>query len=299
MTWALPRITIAVPTWNGAAHLGEALESAFEQGDEGVERLLVDDGSQDETLEIARLYEPRGLVVYRNEHRLGLPGNWNRALVLARGRMVQLLLQDDVLAQGSTARLAAGLETNRDAALAFGRREVRFEGLEAARHPLGREAYTGTLASFLETARADFDGTTFVGDALRAGRSLTVNVIGEPSFVLLRRDAALAAGGFFEGLAQLPDWDLWLRLLRRGRAAFVDGPTGTFRVHGRASSAALDPLALARENLALLRRVRGDYTDGLGPAERRHLRDEIRRARVSLLGATLRKAAAGAWSVPQ
>jgi hypothetical protein len=193
--------------------------------------------------------------------------------------------------------MAAALESTSDAAFAFGRREIRFEGLEAEGHPLGRKAYTGALASFLVSGCGVCDGPGVVGDALRSGRSLTVNVIGEPSFVLLRRQAALTAGGFFEQLAQLPDWDLWLRLLRKGRAVFVDEATGVFRVHAGGRSAALDPLALARENVTLLARVRRAYADALEPIELRYLCGELWRFRARLLKAALRSVASRRRSV--
>jgi glycosyltransferase involved in cell wall biosynthesis len=59
--------------------------------------VVVDDASDDQTVEaVARLADPRVRIV-RNPTRLGLAGNWNRAASEARGRYVKLLAQDDLL----------------------------------------------------------------------------------------------------------------------------------------------------------------------------------------------------------
>src|SRR5215208_115292 len=64
-----PRVSICVPTWNGAARLGETLESALSQTFADFELIVVDDCSTDETpAVIARYPDPRVRPV-RNERR--------------------------------------------------------------------------------------------------------------------------------------------------------------------------------------------------------------------------------------
>src|SRR5439155_12588937 len=75
---------------------------------------------------------------------------------------------------------------------------------------------------------------------VQSGRSLlkdprllsgNVNKVGEPTAVLLRRDAFVTAGGFNANYVQIVDAALWLRLMVSWRVALVGEPLATFRVH--------------------------------------------------------------------
>jgi glycosyltransferase involved in cell wall biosynthesis len=275
-----PAVSVCVPTWNGERYLAETLQSALAQTFADFELLVVDDGSTDRTLEIAESVRDPRLRVQRNPRREGLPGNWNRCLQLARGRYVLLLCQDDVLAAEALGALRDALEGAPDAVLAFGRREIRYDGIDC--FPLQGRAYQEALASFHRSWRASVTGIDFVAGALRDGRDLTVNVIGEPSFVLVKREAALGVGGFDAAFRQLPDWDLWLRLGQRGSLVFVDRVLGAFRVHaGGASARGL--VHVPSENVRLLLGLRRLYGPRLDRAARRRLRGAEWRHRWRLL----------------
>jgi len=75
-------------------------------------------------------YSPRfsipGSGSTSNERNLGLQGNWNRCLALARGEYMTLLPGDDVLYPDATDKRIAVLEhaDNADLALAFSARDV-------------------------------------------------------------------------------------------------------------------------------------------------------------------------------
>src|SRR5207245_2763031 len=152
----------------------------------------------------------------------GIPGNWNRCLELARSTYVKFLFQDDVLDRQALAKLVAALEAVPAASFAFSRREIRHEGPDTADLPLRGPGYADVVSAFYATLRGPFDGIDLVRQAVGSGRDLAVNVVGEPSFVLHRREAAVRAGGFDSGFTQLVDWELWLRLARESPVVFVD-----------------------------------------------------------------------------
>jgi glycosyltransferase involved in cell wall biosynthesis len=295
-----PCVSICVPTWNGAGYLAETLRSALAQTETDFELLVVDDASTDETLGIVAGFRDPRIRVHRNERRLGLPGNWNRCLVHARGEYVKFLFQDDLLEPSAIDKLLGALRAMPGASLAFGRRTIRHEGGGARTPLLLGDAYPELQRRFYSSAGGGVRGEDLVRSALREGRDLTVNVLGEPSFVLLRRDAVLKAGGFHPGFCQLVDWDLWLRLAREGPLVFVDETLGVFRVHDRGqSSRNHGSLRIPWEYVRLLSRIREGYGRTLARAERRRLESARWRCRRHLAGEALRMLGRRAGLVPE
>lgn len=282
-----PRVSIAIPTWNGAALVGETLATALGQTFEDVEILVVDDASEDGTLETVATIPDARVRVLRGKERLGIPGNWNRCLAEARGEYVKVLCQDDLLAATAVERLVTALDASPASPLAFSRREIRHQGLQTPLPLLG-DSYLRALEGFYASFAGELTGAQMIESALLRGQDPTVNLIGEPSFALMRSDAARSSGGFDQGLRQLVDWDLWLRLARRGPVAFVDASLGVFRVHpGGASAANNKSLRTRLEFLKILARIRQEYAADLSPEARHRLAREQWRCRRHLLAGVL------------
>lgn len=92
-------VTICIPTYNGAAYIAKALESAIYQTYPDFEVVVVDDQSTDNTIEILNKYESSDsrIRIFQNSHNLGLVANWNRCIELAKGEWIKFLFQDDLL----------------------------------------------------------------------------------------------------------------------------------------------------------------------------------------------------------
>jgi glycosyltransferase involved in cell wall biosynthesis len=279
-----PRVSVCIPTFNGRPYVADALGSVLAQTFGDFELLVVDDASTDDTLDVARSFTDARLKIHRNPRRLGLPGNWNECLHRARGDYVKFLFQDDALFPHALERLLGALERFPASVLAFGRRELM---VEPGAEPLG-DRYLRALATFQASVGAVVSGADLVGTALEQGRDVTLNVVGEPSFTLLRREGAVQAGGFDAAFAQLADWELWLRLARSAPLVYVDESLGRFRLHrGSQSAASFRTLTVRREMLRLLARVRDLYGPALGPRARHALRRARWKARLALAVATL------------
>jgi glycosyltransferase involved in cell wall biosynthesis len=264
-----PRVSVCVPTCNGGAYVSEALASILGQAFQDYELLVVDDASTDDTLEIVGACTDPRLCVYRNASRLGIPANWNECLRRARGEYVKFLFQDDVLFPRAIDSLVGALDRFPDAPLAFGRRDVSLESGPDVFAKRDAEAMERLYRGLVDEA---IQASDVVEAGLTQGRDLTLNVVGEPSFVLLRREVALRAGGFDGVFAQLADWEFWLRLLRTGRFAFVTESLGRLRVHqGSQSATRFRTRAVRWELVRLLARVRALYGAELSPEARRSL----------------------------
>jgi glycosyltransferase involved in cell wall biosynthesis len=284
-----PRVSVCIPTWNGARYLGETLASLAGQDAEGLEIVVADDASTDDTLEVARAVVDPRLRVVAHPDRLGIPGNWGRALASTQADKVLVLLQDDVLFPGAVSSLVEAMEAAPSSVLAFGRREIRREEGDGPEATLLGRTYVAAQEAFYASLDGPLCGVDLVRGALAVGRDLNLNVIGEPSFVLLRQSALRRAGGFDPRLRQLVDWELWLRLAGLGPMSFVDRVLGAFRVHaGGASARNQRTPRTAWEHVRVLRTVERVYGARLSPAERGQVSAARGRYRRHVVGEALR-----------
>lgn len=99
----MPRVSIIIPCYNAAAWLPAAIESALAQTHRDIEVILVDDGSQDDSLAVARRYESQGVRVISQPNR-GASAARNHGLRLAQGDYIQFLDADDLIAPDKIAR---------------------------------------------------------------------------------------------------------------------------------------------------------------------------------------------------
>ncbi len=116
---AAPLVTIAIPTFNRAATLPRALDSALAQTHTDLEVVVSDNASTDATQEICREYASRDERVryVRRPVDVGPTANLNGLFAAGHGRFTQMLADDDWLDAGSVAACLAELEARPDHAV--------------------------------------------------------------------------------------------------------------------------------------------------------------------------------------
>ena len=90
-------VSILIPAYNAAPYIAETLDSALAQTWYNIEIIVVDDGSRDDTLAIAKTYESKRVKVISQKNK-GASTARNRALKAAQGDFIQYLDADDLLA---------------------------------------------------------------------------------------------------------------------------------------------------------------------------------------------------------
>src|SRR2546426_9055189 len=123
---ATPRVSMAVPVYNGERYLGEALDSLLAQTYHDFELIICDNASTDGTGEIARSYASidERVRYVRNERNLGLAGNVKRAFQLSSGEYFRWHAADDVCAPQFLARCVAVLDRHPAVVLAYPRTKL-------------------------------------------------------------------------------------------------------------------------------------------------------------------------------
>ncbi|MFZ6002404.1 MAG: glycosyltransferase family 2 protein [Actinomycetota bacterium] len=230
---AMGEVSICIPVFNGAAHLDEALRSARSQTVSPLEILVVDDQSSDGSLAIAERHaaeDPR-IRIERNRENMGLAANWQRAVELSRGRWVKFLFQDDLIAPSCLARLCAGVDQS-GAVLAFVGRRVMAEGLTPGQARSLAPIERRNLCTMLE--RSAFLPPERVAEL--ALNYWAINVLGEPTSAMVRRDVFDRHGPFDANLTQLCDWEYWIRVGASEGLWFEVEKLATFRIHPHGTS---------------------------------------------------------------
>lgn len=117
-----PRVSLAMPVYNGENFIREAIDSILAQDFTDFELIITDNASTDATEEICRDYASRDARVryHRNEKNLGAAPNYNLGYELARGTYLKWCPHDDYMSPNFLSACVAKLEARPDAALAFG-----------------------------------------------------------------------------------------------------------------------------------------------------------------------------------
>jgi glycosyltransferase involved in cell wall biosynthesis len=106
-----PLVSILIPCYCAERWLVQTIESALAQTWPHCEIILVDDGSRDGSLALARTFEPRGVRVFAQAN-AGASAARNRALREARGEFFQFLDADDLISPDKISTQLALLATH-------------------------------------------------------------------------------------------------------------------------------------------------------------------------------------------
>ncbi|MBI5833973.1 MAG: glycosyltransferase family 2 protein [Armatimonadetes bacterium] len=196
-----PRVSVVIPTYR-PAYLEAALESVRAQTWRDFEIVLVDDGSP----EPVRPGVCDDLVLVRQAN-AGPGAARNRGIQEARGQLVALLDHDDLWLPDKLRQQVAWHDAHPETVLSC----VDIATLGRPEAPTFLHRYHG--ATRLVT----------LDDLLRE------NVLGTCG-VMLRRDAALAVGGFDVAQRYTDDYRMWLELATYGQLAFIDEVLALYRV---------------------------------------------------------------------
>jgi len=266
---AHPRISVVIPTYEPERFLIETLKSVLSQdpGAEEMQIAVVDDGSRRvRTAEIVEATAPSGRIeVYEHDDNLGLAGNWNRAISLARGDFIHVLHQDDVICPGFYTQLAAGLSSSARVGMAFSRHAYTDENDMIDRISHRERWRAGVLPNWLE-------------------RIAETQRIQCPA-AIVKREVYERLGGFRSELRYALDWEMWVRIAARYDVWYEPAVLAHYRRHRSAESARLE--ASGRINVDLMNAIEL-FSTYLPVVDRARLKDRAYRrlARLQLRRAT-------------
>lgn len=205
-----PRVSVVIPAYNAQRYLEEALESVLAQTFEDFECLIVDDGSTDRTPELIHEFARRDNRVrpLRLEHG-GIVKALNAGMGIARGPLLARMDADDVCRPHRFERQVAYLDEHPQC-VAVGSSVL----------------LTDPYGSDLNVIRTKLAHDQVEADLLRANGWAMFH----PT-VMMRREQALAVGGYRMEYQWSEDIDLFLRLAEVGKLANVPEVLLRYRQH--------------------------------------------------------------------
>ncbi|HEY2944034.1 MAG TPA: glycosyltransferase [Vicinamibacteria bacterium] len=216
-----PRVSVCIPTFNHGRFLGEALRSVLDQDYQDYEVIVSDNASTDGTEAVVRELADERIRYLRNDRNIGMMENWNRAIQQSRGRYVKVLQADDALRPGALSSTVPILDADGGVGIVVGARAY----IDEQGRPLG------TKFPFRKEGR--YRGRALIGE------SLIRRPIGNPSFVLLRRECFDRVGLFDPAVAPDGDLDMWNRILCFWDLYYLPKILASSRMHPGSHTAAL------------------------------------------------------------
>jgi len=204
-----PDVSVVIPTRNRRDRLSLTLRSALAQQDVSLEIVVVDDGSTDDTSDVASRAGDARVRVLRNESALGESGARNRGVAEAKGGCVAFLDDDDLWAPE---KLSAQLQAMRETGRLW--------------------AYTGDVVVD-DRLRILHGAPPPCPEDVMMSLPRHNSVPAGASNVIVSAVALAEAGPFDPKLRRTADWDMWLRLARLGPPAWIRRPLVANCLHAR------------------------------------------------------------------
>jgi len=206
-------ISVIIPVYNGEKTIQETIESVLNQTFTDFELIVINDGSQDATLEIVeRIQDPRlKAFSYTNA---GQATSRNRGISHACGEYISFIDADDLWTPDKLEAQLRALQDNSQAAVAYSWTKCIDE--------LGNFSRRGSHISV--------NGDVYA-------KLLLIDFIENGSNPLIRAQAIAEVGGFDESMTPSEDRDLWLRLAARYHFVAVPSPQVLYRQSANSASA--------------------------------------------------------------
>ncbi|MDP5337298.1 MAG: glycosyltransferase [Nodularia sp. (in: cyanobacteria)] len=210
-----PTISVVIPAYNCEKTIQATIESVLNQTFTNFELIIINDGSQDSTLDIVSQIKDTRIKVFSYPNAGGNVTR-NRGLHHAIGEFVSFLDADDIWTPDKLQVQLQALQNNPDAQVAYSWTDYINEN--------GEIFLSGTHI----TANGDVYEKLIITNFLESG-----------SNPLIRREAVLELGGFDESLPAAQDWDMWLRLAARYSFVAVPSVQILYRVSANSVSSNL------------------------------------------------------------
>jgi glycosyltransferase involved in cell wall biosynthesis len=230
-------VSAIIPAYNAELYLAKAIESALAQTFRNFEIIVVNDGSTDNTAQIAHQFKDDVQYVYQSNQ--GLAAARNTGIRHAKSQIIALLDADDLWDPEFLQVMVELFEKHPDAAAVY----CGFKYIDAQGNIVGKPSLRVVSPELFHRTQV------MQGNWLSA------------CAVLFRKSIAEEVGLFDESLRALEDQDLWIRLSANHAFIGVPVPLVKYRQHG--SNMSKDPRHMITADEKLMEKVFGSWDNNI------------------------------------
>lgn len=219
------RITVAIPSYDGGAHLRRAVAAVLAQTRQPARIVISDDGSADDSLasiaDLVAASSPAIEIIQRAKP-LGLAANWNFCARSGQTPYVAVLHQDDEWLPSFLETLVAELDADPRAQAAVCNTQVR---------------YDAAASSTMVRASDEWRRRTQAGPATADEYALLLRSMRVYPCSWVARRSLFDVEKFDESMRWACDWDFWLRVFAEpGRVVISTDALAVYHRHAGSSS---------------------------------------------------------------
>lgn len=245
----IPKISINIITYNRERYLSQAIDSVLLQSFQDWELVIVDDCSTDKTYELISEYikKDNRIKYFKNINNFGIAKSRNIALNLSVGKYIAVLDSDDYWSDNNKLKIQFDFLSNGGYVLVGcgcnvvnGRSEKKYELLKATKDSQIRNVF--------------LIKNPFINSSVMFLKDLTIDI-----------------GGYDESLRVGEDYDLFLKLGRKGKISNINKILVNYRQHDQNISR-LKLISALEDNLIIIKRYKGYYPNFLLALMKRSVR---------------------------
>jgi len=230
-----PKLSVIIASYNHQDYIAETLRSIEEQTFGDFEIIIVDDGSSDKTVEVAKSAQSRAQI-YTQQNQ-GVVAARNRGVDLAKGKYICFVDSDDVVLPERFAKQVPLLDSNSELGLVF----------------------ADALIIDSQGAKIGKFGDVYPVVPGDVAQMLALHYCFTPMITVMVRADILRKTGPFEKPGPISDYMKWIEVAHISKVHYDPEPLGCWRRHQASTSKQANKVKSYAKTRAALKRILRKY----------------------------------------
>jgi len=231
----LPKLSVIIASYNHQDYIAETLRSLEEQTFGDFEIIIVDDGSTDKTVEVAKSAQSRAQI--HTQENQGVVAARNRGISLAKGKYICFVDSDDVVLPERFAKQVAQFDGDAELGLVFADALI----IDSQGEKIGKFSNVYPVVP---------------GDV---AQMLAMHYCFTPMITAMVRADVLRKTGPFEKPGPISDYMKWIEVAHISKVHYDPEPVGCWRRHQASTSKQANKVKSYAKTRAALKRILRKY----------------------------------------
>jgi glycosyltransferase involved in cell wall biosynthesis len=211
----MPTVSVIIPSYNHEAFVQECIQSVLDQTFQDFEIIITDDGSSDRTVEIIESFDDPRIKLFKHPENKGASAASNNCIIHSSGKYVAMLSSDDAWYPEKLASQVQYLDEHPEIGVVFG----KVEWIDDFGDVIKQKSFP-YMDVFNVKNRTRYEWLNHFFDR--------GNCLCHPCS-LVRRECYAEVGMLNPAFANIPDFDLWVRICLRYEIHILDQKLIRFR----------------------------------------------------------------------